>query len=249
MDPAYGARYAELYRRHWWWRAREEYLLRLLDRVVGPGGAGEVFDFGCGDGLFFDALQRYGAPRGLEPDLALLDPAGRWRSRIETGALTDEPAQRGRYGLVLALDVLEHIADPAPAIAILRARLKPGGLFIATVPAFMSLWTAHDVVNHHVRRYRLAELASLVEGAGFEVVESRYLFSWLAPVKLAVALAERLVPRTPRPARVPPAPLNAIALWCCRLEQRAIASIRPPFGSSAIVVARAPLSRGGPPSP
>src|SRR4029079_2026822 len=35
MDPRYGAGYARLYREHWWWRAREEYLARLLDRVIG----------------------------------------------------------------------------------------------------------------------------------------------------------------------------------------------------------------------
>ena len=68
MDPRYGAQYARLYREHWWWRAREEYLTRLLDRLIGADGAGETFDFGCGDGLFFPILQRYGAerPRGLE---------------------------------------------------------------------------------------------------------------------------------------------------------------------------------------
>lgn len=237
MDSEYGARYAELYRRHWWWRAREEYLLRTLDRVVGRSGAGEVFDFGCGDGLFFDALRRYGTPRGIEPDVSLLDPTGPWRSRIETGELVDDPSQRGRYGLVLALDVLEHIADPRPALSILRDRLRPGGVFVATVPAFMSLWTSHDIVNHHVRRYRLSELEALMTGAGLDVVESRYFFTWLAPLKLAVALAERLVTRTPRPAGIPAAPLNAAALTVSRVEQRLAATVRPPFGSSAIAIA------------
>ena len=57
MEPAYGAAYARLYREHWWWRARAEYLTRLLDRL--PADAGPTFDFGCGDGLFFPILQRY----------------------------------------------------------------------------------------------------------------------------------------------------------------------------------------------
>ncbi len=43
-------------------------------------------------------------------------------------------------------------------MAILRARLRPGGWFIATVPAFDELWTAHDEVNHHYRRYRLRDI-------------------------------------------------------------------------------------------
>ena len=239
MDPGYGARYARLYREHWWWRAREEYLTRLLDRVVGAGGAGEVFDFGCGDGLFFPVLERYGEPHGLEYDTALLDPAGRWRSRIATGELRDDPAERGRYGLVLALDVLEHIANPVPVMAALRARLRPGGVFVATVPAFSALWTTHDDLNHHVRRYRVRELEALVRGSGLEILESRYLFAWLAPVKWLLAQKERLVRPTTTSPEVPPGPLNALVLALTRLEQRLLGESHPPFGSSAIVVARA----------
>jgi SAM-dependent methyltransferase len=244
MDPRYGAQYARLYRNHWWWRAREEYLTRLLDRVVGPNGAGETFDFGCGDGLFFPILQRYGAerPRGLEPDASLLDPAGPWFDRITTGALSDDPAERARYGLIVALDVLEHLQHPQPAMAILAARLRPGGWFVATVPAFNGLWTAHDEVNHHHRRYRLRDIEDLVRESGLEIVESRYFFVWLAVVKWLVVLKERVITPVVKPAEVPVAPLNAAALALTRLEQRILGDIPPPFGSSAMVVARAPAS-------
>lgn len=240
MDPRYGAQYARLYREHWWWRAREEYLTRLLDRLIG-GDVGETFDFGCGDGLFFPVLQRYGTakPRGFEPDASLLDPAGPWFDRIATGALADEPSEHGRYGLIVALDVLEHLADPQAAMAILRARLKPGGWFVATVPAFDELWTAHDDVNHHYRRYRLAQLEALVAGTGLTVVESRYFFVAAAAAKWLVARKERLLRPVPAPPRVPPAPLNAVALAAARVEQRLLGDSHPPFGSSALLVARA----------
>lgn len=243
MDPRYGARYARLYHEHWWWRAREEYLTRLLDRVVGPNGAGATFDFGCGDGLFFPILQRYGAerPRGLEYEASLLDAAGPWFDRITTGALVDDPAERGRYGLIVALDVLEHVEHPEPAVAILRARLRPGGWLVATVPAFMALWTAHDQVNHHYRRYRLREIEALLRDAGLTIVESRYFFIWVAMVKWLVARKERIIPSGMEPARVPAPFVNAMALALSRFEQRLFGNAHPPFGSSAIVVARAPL--------
>lgn len=242
MDPRYGARYARLYREHWWWRAREEYLARLLDRLVGPNGAGETFDFGCGDGLFFPILQRYGAarPRGLEPDAALLDPAAPWFDNITTGALVDDPSERARYGLIVALDVLEHLEDPQPAMAILRARLRPGGWFVATVPAFDELWTAHDEINHHCRRYRLGDLEALARGSGLTIVESRYFFVWVALVKWLVARKQRLIRPVANPPEVPATPVNAAALALTRLEQRLFGDSHPAFGSSAIVVARAP---------
>jgi SAM-dependent methyltransferase len=242
MDPRYGAAYARLYREHWWWRAREEYLTRLLDRLVGAADAGETFDFGCGDGLFLPILQRYSRQRrrGMEPDARLIDPAGTWAERITTGPLIDDRAEEGRYGLIVTLDVLEHIEHPEPAMAILRRRLRPGGWFIATVPAFRELWTAHDDVNHHYRRYRLKEIEALIRDSGLEIVESRYFFVWLAVVKWAVVLKERMLPTAAKPAEVPGKPINAAALALTRLEQRLLENAHPPFGSSAIVVARAP---------
>jgi SAM-dependent methyltransferase len=240
MDPRYGERYARLYREHWWWRAREEYLTRLLDRVLGGADAGPAFDFGCGDGLFFPILQRYAReqPRGFEPDASLLDPAGPWFSRISTGVWADDPAEHARYGLIVALDVLEHLEDPQAAMAILRTRLRPGGWFVATVPAFEALWTAHDELNHHYRRYRVRELEALVRASGLTIIESRYFFVWLAVVKGIVAVKARVLGPASPPAEVPAAPVNAAALELTRFEQRVLGDTHPPFGSSANVVAR-----------
>lgn len=239
MDEAYRAQYATLYRHHWWWRSREEFLGRLLDRLVGPGGAGEILDFGCGDGLFFPVLKRYGEPWGIEPDTALLDPDGQWRSRIRSALQQDVP-DVGRYGLIVALDVLEHIRDPLPVVRELRQRLRPGGWFIATVPAFQSMWTGHDVINHHVRRYRLRELEQLLRQAGLEVRESRYFFVLVGLAKWAVSLKERMTRLNERPAVLPPPWLNRLMLAACRLEQRLLGGSRPLIGSSALVVGRAP---------
>jgi hypothetical protein len=172
----------------------------------------------------------------------LIDPAGPWADRITTGPLIEDASERARYGLIVALDVLEHIEHPEPAIAILRGRLRPGGWFIATVPAFDALWTAHDDVNHHHRRYRVNDIEALVRDSGLEIVESRYFFVWLAVVKWVVALTERVLSADANPPRVPPAPINAAALAITRLEQRILGDAHPPFGSSAIVIARAARS-------
>jgi 2-polyprenyl-3-methyl-5-hydroxy-6-metoxy-1,4-benzoquinol methylase len=240
MDEGYGAKYADLYRRHWWWRAREEYLERLLLERLGPTPQGEVLDFGCGDGLFFPVLQRFGSPRGIEPEAKLLDPAGPWRDRISTEPLAASATEAGRFRLIVALDVLEHIAEPGPVMLELARRLAPGGWFVATVPAFQSLWTTHDDLNHHMKRYRADELAALVAAPGLAIVESRYLFVWLAFAKWGVVQLERFMRPSPRPPGVPAAPINGAVLALSRLEQRLLGHSPPPFGSSAIVVARRP---------
>lgn len=238
MDADYGAQYAHLYHSHWWWRAREDFLVRLLDRTVGAATSGDVLDFGCGDGLFFPALSRFGVPHGIEPDTSLLDPAGPWRSSISTEPLVHDEKEASRYRLIVALDVLEHIAEPVPIVQELARRLQPGGWFVATVPAFNSLWTAHDDLNHHVRRYRIGELEALVREEGLEVIESRYLFTWVAVAKWMVVRMERVIRREPRSPTVPAAPVNAALLTMSRLEHALLSRIKPPFGSSAVVVAR-----------
>ena len=240
MDAGYGARYADLYRRHWWWRARETLLQRELDRCVGRSDTGHVLDFGCGDGLFFDVLRRYGTPHGIEPNAQLLDPNGPWRASISTVPIAFDASQTARYRLIVALDVLEHIAEPEPVLLELARRLEPGGWIVATVPAFQSLWTAHDDLNHHVRRFRTAQLEALVRTGGLEIVESRYFFVWLAVAKWVVARAEAVLHPTPRSPGVPWAPINAAALAVSRVEQAILGRVRPPFGSSALVIARAP---------
>ena len=119
-------------------------------------------------------------------------------------------------------------------------RLRPGGLFVATVPAFQSLWTGHDDVNHHVRRYTRVELESLVSENGLAVEHSRYFFVWLAVLKWIVVRKERLLGAATEPATVPWGPVNAATHALCRAEQFLLGDSPTPFGSSVLIVARAP---------
>ena len=63
----------------------------------------------------------------------------------------------------IALDVIEHIDDDRAALASIAARLKPGGKLLMTVPAHQWMWSAHDVANHHQRRYSKRGLRQLIE--------------------------------------------------------------------------------------
>ena len=69
------------------------------------------------------------------------------------------------YDLILMLDVLEHVEHPAVVLRQAIEWLKPDGAMLITVPAFDWLWTAHDDLNHHVKRYSAAELRELVRSA------------------------------------------------------------------------------------
>ena len=76
MDTAYATAYADLYRNHWWWRTRETILLRKLADLIDRARPARILDVGCGAGLFFDALARFGHVEGIESDAALV--AAEW---------------------------------------------------------------------------------------------------------------------------------------------------------------------------
>jgi 2-polyprenyl-3-methyl-5-hydroxy-6-metoxy-1,4-benzoquinol methylase len=85
MDADYGARYRELFKRHWWWRARERVILDALRTHQPRAGWRDVLDVGCGDGLFFDELARLPGARlveGVESAPDLVSPDGPHRARI-----------------------------------------------------------------------------------------------------------------------------------------------------------------------
>lgn len=240
MDEGYLGAYRELYLRHWWWRAREALLTREIERLAASRRFDRILDVGCGDGLFFPTLQRFGDPYGIEPAGATLTPGGPWRHRIHAGFLDASYRPEHRFGLVLALDVIEHLDDPDAFLQHVLRVLEPGGWFVATVPAFRVLWTAHDDLNQHVTRYRRNEFTALVAAHGLEVVHSRYFFVLLAGAKLLVRVLEQVHRPRLRPPGVPSAPVNAFLALTCRAEQAVLGRHAPWFGSSLLLVARAP---------
>ena len=239
MDPEYGRAYRDLFERHWWWRARSAMVLEVLRRHAPQGGWPAILDVGSGDGLFFNDLAEFGVATGIEPDASLVSDATRATGRVLIRPF-DASFQPGTpYNLILFLDVLEHLPDPVVALRHAHSLLAPGGTVLVTVPAFRALWTAHDDFNHHRTRYTRHGLLSEMTQAGLAPVESFYCFNWVAPVKLAVRLAEAISPARPRPATVPVAPVNETLYRVSRLEARTLTRMKLPFGSSICAVATA----------
>ena len=234
MKQAYADVYRELHQRHWWWRSREAVLLREIALRAPAGGFGRILDIGCGDALFFEQLARFGDVRGVEADASLVREDGPFRDRIHVGPfdatfLADHP-----FGLILMLDVLEHMPEPEQALRRVAELLNPGGALLLTVPAFQVAWTRHDDWNEHQMRYTRRSFETLARRAGLTPVSSRYLFHWLFPVKLVVRAIEALRAAPAGPARVPPEWLNRTLLRISRSEERLLRWARLPFGTSLL---------------
>lgn len=238
MEAAYAERYRSLYERHFWWRARERLLVELLDESVFPRG-GQVLDIGCGEGLFFNQLARYGRVHGIELDASLVPADSPHRAAIHLGPFDARYAPGERFALITMLDVLEHLDAPAAALAHARTLLAPGGALLITVPAFRLLWTDHDDWNQHRTRYTCAELERQCAGAGLRVERSHYFFHWMFFAKLAARAREQAFGARRTPAEVPPALVNRAAYALTRAEHRLFARRPLPFGNSVYALARA----------
>jgi SAM-dependent methyltransferase len=237
MDPTYAAAYPELYARHWWWRAREEHLLRLFRRILPPDGKRRILDVGCGDGLLLDRLGAWGEAEGVESDATTLSPSAA-RRKIHLGPFDASYRPEKKFDLILFLDVLEHLDDPVAALRRANELLAPGGTIFVSVPAFQALWTTHDTLNHHHRRYTTALLGLQSTQAGVSVAWARYGFLSIGIAKLLVRAREALFTATPRPPRVPPAPLNGLARGIAAIDLRLGDLLPFPFGSSLFATLR-----------
>jgi SAM-dependent methyltransferase len=80
-----------------------------------------------------------------------------------------------RFDSVVYVNVLEHILDDAGELATARELLAPGGSLAVFVPALPRLYGSLDYKSGHHRRYRRDDLAALITGTGFELVDIRYL--------------------------------------------------------------------------
>jgi 2-polyprenyl-3-methyl-5-hydroxy-6-metoxy-1,4-benzoquinol methylase len=237
VEKNYATQYHDLYRRHWWWCARECAILNEIKRLgLQPDGSCSILDIGCGDGLIFDALQPYGQVWGVEADAATLTAAGRWRHRIANQRFDVSYQPGRRYDLILMLDILEHLPDPESALSHARSLLKPHGKLLMTVPAFNLLWTTHDDLNHHYVRYTKHSFGRLANAAGVKLEQLRYFFHWTYPVKLAIRLRELLLRTRAAPPRVPPKVLNRLCFALSRFEQQTITRLGIPFGSSLLAI-------------
>ena len=169
--------------RHWWYHGRRRVLDAVLAGVDLPPEA-RVLDAGCGSGRTLNELARLGEAHGME-----LNPAGVAAARarghhVLEGRVEAIPFEDASFDLVTCLDVIEHTDDVA-ALRELRRVTRRGGRLVVTVPAHPGLWSRHDEVNGHRRRYTRETLRQAAGAAGWAVERlTGFNVIYLAPAAL-----------------------------------------------------------------
>jgi SAM-dependent methyltransferase len=234
-------RMAEIDQLHWWYRARRDILSDLIRRKIALPADARILEVGCGTGHNLDMLKAFGRVDAIE-----VDPAAR---AIATGRLGHDvldaplPALTGvadaAYDLIAILDVIEHIDEDRAGLESLARKLKPGGRILITVPAFPWMWSAHDVVNHHKRRYTRRTLRTLVADAGLRLDMMSWFNSLLFPLAATARLAGRVTGKTDSDDTLPPRPVNALFEWIFGLERYALGRLPFPPGVSLVAIVSA----------
>ena len=220
---------------HWYYQAK----LRAIASNASHAGfvGGYIIDVGAGSGFFSSSLKSaYPGSRVLCVDPNYSGDQVHISQDIEFArAATD--TQIGDASLFLFIDVLEHVSDDLALLTKYTRQASPGALVIVSVPAFMNLWSGHDVFLEHFRRYRRREVLALAESAGLDVHHSQYLFgTTFLPLWVL-----RKMPKSSLPAshmKAVPKPVNTALSTFFKIEH----GLRwnPILGSTFLLVAKVP---------
>jgi SAM-dependent methyltransferase len=165
MDDVQFAAHSAHEDRHWWFTARREILLGIIGKLLSDEERRPlVLDVGSGTGATVAELAKKYRVIGVEPSAAAVRRAREKYPFCEfvEGSAPHAIGERIRdVRLVTMMDVLEHVADDYRLLADVVDACSPGTWFVLTVPADMSLWSEHDVVLGHYRRYDAQGLAAL----------------------------------------------------------------------------------------
>jgi methionine biosynthesis protein MetW len=185
-----------------------------LQRHV-PAGARRVLDLGCASGALGAALKARGAyVVGVESDPEYAARArGRLDQVVEADLETLDPDGLGRFDVLIAGDVLEHLADPWAVLRRFAAIVEPGGTVVVSLPNVRHWETVFAIAvqgrfprrnegvfdRTHLRWFTLHDAWSLVDEAGLrvEAVERRIRYRRVGGAKETPAA--RLLARLPGP--------------------------------------------------
>ena len=232
MERVVYDRMAELDELHWWYRARRQVLEALIRRSTELPPDARLLEVGCGTGHNLAMLQRFGHVDAIEVDPAARAIAERRLGRAISDARLPELAgiARKHYDLIGAFDVIEHVDDDTAAVSALAECLTPGGKLVVAVPAHRWMWSAHDELNHHKRRYSKRSLRRLIESSPLRLESIGYFNSLLFPVAVAARFAGKLTGRESGGEALPPKPLN----W----------AFEKAFGAERYLAGRLPMPPG-----
>ena len=252
MDLTYEAKYHQLEEQHWWFASRRDAVYDLIATLTPPQNAA-ILEIGCSGGPLMQRLQAAGFldVTGIDvsaPAIKLAHARGVANASLMNGAALE--FADARFDIIIASDVLEHIEDEARALREWARVLKPGGQLLVFVPAHAYLWSEHDVMNHHFRRYSRRGLVAALGRAGLRTQRSSFWNLAMYFPTAALRLGRRLLTGPVSPEKKPNStgdlvhmtgPVNKLLLQWVKAENRLLRRFNLPLGMSVFALAQKPV--------
>ncbi|MCS7263491.1 MAG: class I SAM-dependent methyltransferase [Armatimonadetes bacterium] len=243
MAPAELEKMARLEDQYWWFVGRRFIVSSLIQKFWKPKSQPAVIlDLGCGTGGSFPLLKKFGEVVGLDASLVALNfSRKRGMKQIILGDAQFLPFADNKFDLIAVLDVLEHLDDDFQALREIWRVLKPEGAVVFSVPAFMSLWSVHDIALTHKRRYLWSEIHNKIVKAGFEIKQLSYAICPLLPIVFVFRKVQNFLMKNKEPATALielPELINNALISLLKFEAALLPFVRLPFGVSIVGLAQ-----------
>jgi SAM-dependent methyltransferase len=164
----------------WYFHSLHRHVRRELRSGLGRREAA-VLDAGCGTGGMILRL-RSTEPRWTWSGIDFMPLACELARKrcgpdvdVRVASITELPFADASFDAVVSADVVCQVDNPAVAAAEFFRVLRPGGVVIVNVPAYMWMWSYHDDSCQTKHRYTRPEMAALLGGAGFRVTRLTHL--------------------------------------------------------------------------
>jgi SAM-dependent methyltransferase len=235
---------------YWWYRGLHELVRIYVDKLkkenikAGKDNPLHIFDAGCGTGRMMELLDSYGTVEGIDySEDAVKLCKERGLELAQPGDLNTWEPPAETYDVIISNDVIctSGVEDDLAVVEKFHKALKPGGIVILNLPAFMALRRRHDIAVFGKRRYRKRKTLDDLKKIGFIPVRASYRLPHLF---LFILLQKNLVERFQKgkiesDLKKLPSLINSVLLGMHRIENKMISwGISFLFGSSLILVLR-----------
>ncbi|MCX6154244.1 MAG: class I SAM-dependent methyltransferase [Candidatus Kapabacteria bacterium] len=227
---------------YWWFTARNLIFQKIISKKCHINKNEDVLDVGCGTGGVLKFLSASYNMIGLDMSSIALDYCRkRGLVRLYNCSLSEFDSKDINLKAITFFDVIEHIDDDVDVVKSAYNLLPKGAFLIASVPAYQWLWSKHDEMHQHKRRYSKKSFSDLITGSGFSIDYISYFNSILMIPAVLKRFLENVTgseKKIDQPVDKVPEILNKLFHYLFAAERFILPALRLPFGLSIIVVAQ-----------
>jgi SAM-dependent methyltransferase len=189
MNKEYLQQYIQLEKEHWWFVVRQKILFNFLSKHIITKSQ-SILNIGAAGGESSKWLSVFGKVTSVETESLFVELLIAQNLEVVNANIVQMPFEDNSFDVVCAFDVIEHVEFDMDAMKEMVRVCKPSGKICIAAPAFNILWSKHDAVNGHFRRYSKKMLTTL--GDNFVSIEQKEATYFNTILFLPILIARKI---------------------------------------------------------